>query len=53
MMRARSWWEGSLYRIRESSAFTLVVSWLVWFWAVGGKPNIYNANSNQLTIEWE
>ena len=53
MMRVRLWRTGSPYRIRESSGFTLVVSQLVWTWSVGGKFNDYNANSNQLTIEWE
>ncbi len=41
------------YRIHESSAFVLVVSLLVWFRAVDGKPNNYNADSSLLTIEWE
>ena len=31
----------------------LVVSRLVWVRSVSRKPNIYNAISNQLTIEWE
>jgi len=53
MIRAFSWRGGSLFRIRESSAHTLVVSKLVWTWSLSGKPNSYNANSNQLTIEWE
>ncbi len=30
MMRARLWQEGTPYRTHESSAFTLVVSQLVW-----------------------
>ncbi|MFG1192847.1 hypothetical protein [Xanthobacter flavus] len=35
MMRARLWQEGPPYRIRESSALTLVVSQLVWTWSAG------------------
>jgi hypothetical protein len=53
MMRVRMWWEGPSYRIRESSALTLVVSQLVWTWSAGGKSNNYNVISNPLTIEWE
>jgi len=30
-----------------------VVSQLVWTSGLSGKPNSYNANSIQLTIEWE
>ena len=52
MMHARLLREGSPFRIHESSGLTLVVSRLVWTWSVGGKFNNYNANSNQLTIEW-
>lgn len=29
-----------------------MVSQLVWTWGLSGKPNNYNENSNQLTIEW-
>ena len=53
MMHARLWREGSPFRIHEFSGLTLVVSQLVWTWGLSGKPNGYNANSNQLTIEWE
>jgi hypothetical protein len=53
MMRARLWRGRPPYRIRESSALTLVVSQLVRAWSMRGKPNTYNANSNPLTIEWE
>lgn len=37
----------------RSSVLTPVVSQLVWTWSAGGKPNNYNARSNQLTIEWD
>lgn len=53
MMRGRLWRAGSLQRIRESSALTLVVLQLVWIRGLSGKSNTYNANSNRLTIEWE
>ena len=53
MTRARLWWEGPPFRIRESSLLGLVVSQLVWAWSVDEKFNNYNANSIQLTIEWE
>jgi len=53
MMRARLWRARLLCRINESSAFTLVVSQLVWTWGLSGKPNIYNVIPNPLTIEWE
>lgn len=53
MMRAVYGGQDCYIESANPAALGLMVSQLVWTWSACGKPNNYNANSNQLTIEWE